>query len=230
MNKIVILAIISISAFVLSATAYVLYEEPVPEQKLFSELTCEEIRKLNRIGLQIANNDTTFSQDRIFDCLKEELDPIPLDPSRSIDHSKYYSSHTFSSDKYGKIKEWCLENNGEWFDIQNYCGFIDRIDGLRADALLDNRYDLKVTGINADNMCKIIGIACPDNPEFKGSYNLELGRTYSHYEHIDKRYQFYFDDDDPDKLAYRICEIENHDKYYDDCQWQKAYINKLIIK
>jgi len=37
----------------------------------FSDLSCEEIVKKNNIGLKYSKNDTSFSQERIIECLKE---------------------------------------------------------------------------------------------------------------------------------------------------------------
>jgi len=37
----------------------------------FSDLSCEEIVKNNNIGLIYSKNDTSFSQERIIECLKE---------------------------------------------------------------------------------------------------------------------------------------------------------------
>ena len=76
MNKVTILSILSVIAVISFTIAYIslnYFEQQEPKEKLFGELTCEEIRKLNIIGLKVANNDTTYSQERIFECLKEVI-------------------------------------------------------------------------------------------------------------------------------------------------------------
>lgn len=224
MNKITIISVISVIVFVLSSIGYVsldYFENPEPQSKPFAGLTCEEIRKLNNIGIIVPKNDTTFSQKRIFDCLEEELEPITI-PVR------YDYSHSFSDDPSGKLKEWCIENNGNWDIDDVQCGFTNKVQSMKADTDLESRTNGKVTGLHAKAICNIVQIPCPDNPEFNGSYSMNLARTYVTQYKYQVQYTFYFDDDDLDKLAYRICDTEHYDKYDDDCQWQKVYVNKLI--
>ena len=99
-----IIAIISVMAFVLFSLAYFAldyFEDQEPKSKVFADLTCEEIRKLNIAGLKIPENDTTFSQDRIFECIKEIADEL-----------KYQD--------YIKSSKYCTDRGGVWANDQCY--------------------------------------------------------------------------------------------------------------
>lgn len=125
------------------------------------------------------------------------------------------------------LQIWCLDNDGAWDGEDSFCGFKTQVQSMKANANLDDIRD------GPDNLpdkynqaiCDIMEIKCPDNPDFNASYSMELGRTYVNQYKYETQYTFYYDYTDPNDLTYRICETENSDKYYDDCQWQHRYLD-----
>lgn len=71
------------------------FEIPQEEQKRFEDLTCDEILEDLIPGLKFDTDDPTFSQERIWDCMKDEQGPSLLK---------------------GAKEPWCLDNNGIWIE------------------------------------------------------------------------------------------------------------------
>ena len=110
MKKIYLAAVISVITFVLSSIGYVsldYFEDQEPKSKVFADLTCEEIRKLNIAGLKIPENDTTFSQDRIFECIKEIADELDDADEDKVKKHCETSNGVYHKDKcYDTFRNW----------------------------------------------------------------------------------------------------------------------------
>lgn len=135
-----------------------------------------------------------------------------------------YSTHSFHKDLSGQYEIWCEENNGRWNGYDTDCDFETRVDSMKAKADLDLRQNAKVELRYAKAIFDIMELPIPDEPQIKGTFDMNLARTYVTLYKYDTQYSFYYDVFDPDRLAFRICEKSDIRNYEDDCQWQKEYI------
>ena len=112
-NYNLIIWLATVTVLIVSVTSLIIYDQWDDEQTSikikppFGTLTCDEINKQNAIGMHIANNDTTFSQERIIECMNEIVDELEY---RDINHVKKYcidSNGVYHKDKcYSAYKNW----------------------------------------------------------------------------------------------------------------------------
>lgn len=109
---------------------------------------------------------------------------------------KYEGSHSFRGDPLGNYEEWCLTNDGEWFDKIFQCSFEHKKDYLKATASLHDLKSHQINGKFAFGICDVVGLKCNDFEVFDGTVSLDDNRIM--YSHVTKvaDYDFMISDGD----------------------------------
>ncbi len=96
----VVIAIVVVGTIILTVTLSLkpgndAFKIPQEEEERFGDLTCDEILEDLTPGLKFDTDDSTFNQERIWDCMKDKQGPSLLK---------------------GVKEPWCLNNNGIWIE------------------------------------------------------------------------------------------------------------------
>lgn len=104
--------------------------------------------------------------------------------------TNYDDSYSFSIDPLGNHQRWCEENKGIWNNDDISCGFDHHKDALKAEVVLEDLQKQKISGKHAEDICEILVIPCPENPEFEG--NVDLNNNHIHYNFVDEKLDYQF--------------------------------------
>lgn len=137
--------------------------------------------------------------------------------------TNYDDSYSFSDDPIGNLQRWCEENKGVWDNDQTFCGFEHHKDALKANVVLEDLQKQKISGEHAEDICEILGISCPENPEFEGY--VDLYDNYVRYNFVDKKLDYNFRIIN-DKLEYKGERFIGEEFYSTEGQYVKWPIDE----